>query len=90
MTPLSITSVHVERHVPVIELSVILDRRFRLDGIQVRRDGDGWAVLLPGEDQGRPALFRPLGNQAIGSLKRDILAAFRRLRPGAPRPSAAT
>ncbi len=85
MTSIAITSLHVERDVPFIELSVVLERRFRLEGIRMRPEGSGWTVLLPGEEQGRNALFRPLGNQATGSLKREILEAFRKLRPGAPR-----
>lgn len=89
MTSIAITSLHVERDVPFIELSVVLERRFRLEGIRMCPDGSSWTVLLPGEEQGRNALFRPLGNQATGSLKQAILEAFRRIRPGAPRPKSA-
>lgn len=90
MTSIAITSLHVERDTPFIELSVVLERRFRLEGIRMRPEGADWTVLLPGEDQGRNALFRPLGNQATGSLKQAILEAFRRTWTGAPRPSPAT
>jgi len=87
MNPIAVTSLHVERESPVIELSVVLERRFRLEGVHLLPGAAGWTVLLPGEETGGNALFRPLGNLATGSLKREILEAFRRLRPGAPRPA---
>jgi hypothetical protein len=85
MTTVAVTSLHVERETPVIELSVILERRFRLEGVHLLPQANGWTVLLPGEEQGRTALFRPIGNLAVGTLKQEILEAFRKLRSGAPR-----
>jgi hypothetical protein len=85
MNPVAVTSLHVERENPVIELSVVLGRRFRLEGVHLLPGSDDWTVLLPGEERGGTAFFRPLGSQATGSLKREILEAFRRIRPGAPR-----
>jgi hypothetical protein len=85
MSPSSITSLHVEKERPVIELSVVLERRFRLERVRLRPDDSGWTVLLPGEEEGHGALFRPLGATALGSLKREILEAFQKIRPGAPR-----
>lgn len=85
MNPMSVTSLHVERENPFIELSVVLERRFRLDGVRLMPDPQGWLVLLPGEDAGHGAFFRPLGANALGTLKQEILEAYRKLRSGVPR-----
>jgi len=89
MNPIAVTSLHVERESPFIELSVVLERRFRLDGVRVMPDAKGWLVLLPGEDEGHHAFFRPLGAHALGALKEEILEAYRKLSSGAPRNMAA-
>jgi hypothetical protein len=79
MTPLAVTSLHIEREQPFLEISVILERRFRLEGVRLLRQRSRWAVLLPGEEAGHPAFFRPLGSEATDLLKRRILEAFERI-----------